>query len=520
MLARSLLFYAVMALSFLYTKVTAQQDSMLMVLRKEYQVANADSARAVAMGKLSFYFHDINKDSSLFYGKEGLKLAEKIHNDKALATCHHGLAHFFWVNGNYPTALEHALLSLSVSERLVDNSKLLSDDYLLLGNIYAYIPDWPRAKDNYLLALKYGQKMQDQSFSSKCLNNLGYVHVQLKQYDSALQFLKQALVINQNIGNNLGQAYNLSNMGEIQALLGSFKEAKKLLYQSLKVNINDNRLKSRNYYELAKVLMNQDSIKQSRTSAEKALASAREINSAFDTKQAAFVLYQLAEKTKDIPSALKFYKIFNHIEDSLSQSNLKEKMEILRNNYELEKKVSDMKIVEQENKLQRLELQRQNARIIVVIAIVALLIALLFALVRQNQRKNEFLEELTLKNEEIRAQAEELAALNNQLDEVNKKLELKVEARTMELVEKNDKIAGYAFHNSHKLRGPLATLLGLVHLINQGYIPAKELPSILQKIQDAAIQVDNVVREITDLLKQSEHELLPNEHTEKKTKQE
>ncbi|MFM8913006.1 MAG: tetratricopeptide repeat protein, partial [Flammeovirgaceae bacterium] len=435
-------------------------------------------------------------------------------------TCHYGLAYFFWVKGNYATALEHGLLSLSASEKLTNNTKLLSDDYLLLGNIYVYMPDWTKAKRNYLLALKNGQQLQDQSFTTRCLNNLGYVHVQLKQYDSALQFLQRALVINQNIGNAVGEAYNLSNMGEVQALLGSFKNAKDLLHQSLKVNINDNRLKSRNYYELAKVLMSEDSVAQSRKAAEKALTFAREINSAYDTKQAAFVLYQLAEKKKDTPSAFKFYKIFIHIEDSLSQSSLKEKMEILQNKYELEKKVADMTIVERENKLPRLELQRQNTRIIVAIAMMALLIALVFALVQRNRRKNEFLEELTLKNEEIRAQAEELAALNNQLDEINRKLELKVEARTMELIEKNERIAGYAFHNSHRLRGPLATLLGLVHLINQGYIPAKELPSILEKIQDSAIKVDAVVREITDLLKPSADELTTNEEAVKEKKPE
>jgi len=73
---------------------------------------------------------------------------------------------------------------------------------------------------------------------------------------------------------------------------------------------------------------------------------------------------------------------------------------------------------------------------------------------------------LVLKQQdEILTQSDELKAVNNSLLASNTNLEDIVGRRTKELEAKKAKLAEYAFINGHQLRAPVATMLGLIHLI-------------------------------------------------------
>jgi len=63
-------------------------------------------------------------------------------------------------------------------------------------------------------------------------------------------------------------------------------------------------------------------------------------------------------------------------------------------------------------------------------------------------------------SDEIRLQAEEIKGINENLETV-------IKDRTYELEIKNKALEEYAFINAHKLRAPLARILGLVHLMKR-----------------------------------------------------
>lgn len=58
----------------------------------------------------------------------------------------------------------------------------------------------------------------------------------------------------------------------------------------------------------------------------------------------------------------------------------------------------------------------------------------------------------------------------------------------------------FAFIASHKIRGPLARMMGLTHLINQGMISEDELEPVLQKLSIASNEMDAVIKEMVNLL--------------------
>jgi signal transduction histidine kinase len=119
----------------------------------------------------------------------------------------------------------------------------------------------------------------------------------------------------------------------------------------------------------------------------------------------------------------------------------------------------------------------------------------------------QFAASLKEKSDEIEAQNEEMVAIQAQLSDMNNHLEKEVKKRTEELKISNDKLVRqnvqlteYAFFNSHKLRAPVASILGLVSLIENKNATQEDHKVIIEKIQKSATYLDNVIDEINAIL--------------------
>lgn len=82
---------------------------------------------------------------------------------------------------------------------------------------------------------------------------------------------------------------------------------------------------------------------------------------------------------------------------------------------------------------------------------------------------------------------------------MNESLEQKVIERTQELIKKNTALEEYAFVNSHKLRSPVANILGLVRLLTfEDVKPSTK--QIIDHLEDSSEKLDIVVKETTKKL--------------------
>jgi signal transduction histidine kinase len=116
-------------------------------------------------------------------------------------------------------------------------------------------------------------------------------------------------------------------------------------------------------------------------------------------------------------------------------------------------------------------------------------------LLNSNRKILEQKEEIDQQQEEILMQSEALKVSNESLLKLNKTLEEEVQKRTKELLEKNQRLAEYAFINAHKLRAPVASILGLVQFY-QYHLSDIERKKINEKIELTANQLDKIVKEI------------------------
>ncbi len=113
--------------------------------------------------------------------------------------------------------------------------------------------------------------------------------------------------------------------------------------------------------------------------------------------------------------------------------------------------------------------------------------------------------EIQRNTEEIQAQNEEIMAQAEEIQGINENLEMLVKERTAELEKKNKALEEYAFINAHKLRSPVASILGLLNLLKKMEL-IEEASIIRDHLQKSAVKLDEVVRSITKAIERADNE--------------
>lgn len=109
----------------------------------------------------------------------------------------------------------------------------------------------------------------------------------------------------------------------------------------------------------------------------------------------------------------------------------------------------------------------------------------------------------------IRGQKEIIEAQHKEIAARNENLEAEVDRRTKELLDYNLKLEQFAFIASHNLRAPVASLLGLGHLLEVRPTDG-DREQIIRNMITTARELDRVVRDLSTILEMQKpsHELL------------
>lgn len=103
---------------------------------------------------------------------------------------------------------------------------------------------------------------------------------------------------------------------------------------------------------------------------------------------------------------------------------------------------------------------------------------------------------LRASNKEIKAQAAEIKRINENLEKL-------VHERTQSLEKKNAALEEYAFINAHKLRSPLASILGLTNLLTKMDL-GNDAAAINEHLKSSANKLDNIIGDITKAIEKGD----------------
>ena len=118
-----------------------------------------------------------------------------------------------------------------------------------LGAAYYSLSEYNRAIEFYQQALVIAKRIVGSGLQEQacCLNNLGSAYNSVGNYQQAVAFHNQALELNREIGNTSGEASVLGNLGNDYLLLGNYQKAIQCYQQSLLISREIGDLENNSY---------------------------------------------------------------------------------------------------------------------------------------------------------------------------------------------------------------------------------------------------------------------------------
>jgi len=110
------------------------------------------------------------------------------------------------------------------------------------------------------------------------------------------------------------------------------------------------------------------------------------------------------------------------------------------------------------------------------------------------QKKNHYL---------VNKQKMWIESQSDEIKSINDNLELSIQARMEELENENKTLEDSAFFTAHKLRAPLASILGLVYLLQKTERSQQERLT-LQRLHETLLELDKILHDAINIIEKAE----------------
>lgn len=225
------------------------------------------------------------------------------------------------------------------------------------------------------------------------LMNLGNCYYEMNKTDSALIYYHQGYLLSKQYNLEISMVTFGINMADIEKSKGNLNKAKVYLVDaaamSRKINNLDQLLTC--LISLSEIELKAGRFIPAEEYAKEALLLAKKTNARDEIMSANQALYEIKQSMNNPSEALKYYKEYVHVKDSIFNDKVQHEILTLSTKYENEKK--EKIILEQEKDIQKAHIQN-----IVLLIILFFLIFILISGVIVYKRRNKMLLQLVEKN--------------------------------------------------------------------------------------------------------------------------
>lgn len=445
--------------------------------------AVADSNAVIDLNKKGYDNRLNNSEQSLAYADQALKIAKSIgyKNGEAEAYRIRGISKYYL--NQTENAIADYLTSLSIfktEHNRLGQAKVLNN----IGNLYL-LADYDKALDYFNEALELGKTLGDKDLMGNLFLNIGNIYVRKKKYTQALSYYEKGDAYYKQTENLIGIIHGLQNRGKIYHELNQLKEAEDLLLEAnKKAKAQDlNGIVASINLTLTSVYILKKEFKKAANTLNEGLTFAKLVKDKKLIYDYQYTSYELEYQLKNFEKAL-YYLRMVYKQDSIHYRNSESaKIGLLQMQFK-------QKELQKENELITLR-QRQGTIILISTIIVTFMsIAVIILLTRSMRRKAKSNKELTRLNKEVSIQKDNLNRINLHLEEL-------INERTIDLRIKNQKLSEYSAHLSHEIRGPVASMKGLMILEEDKLIEHQDL---IEKMRICINQMDDRIHRLNEML--------------------
>lgn len=304
--------------------------------------------------------------------------------------------------GQYENALKYDFLGLKRAEQsgnVVLEAKLLNN----IGINFYRSTNFKKALDYYLLAEKKYVEVDDTFGTGDCYNNIGMTYDDLEKTDSALFFYEKAQNIYEQYNDKDAISDILNNMAGVYYKNGDFEKVLNLAMKSLKIleELGDEDKVASTLINIGMIYYSLGEYKKAIEYEERGLAIA-EKNRRYPYLR--FGYKSLADAYAGIGDYQKAFSIQNKYaaaNDTIFNQNLAQAISEMQAKYETEKNVQRVKLLQTENQLAAIQINKGRILIFTFLIVIVLGTIIAIILMRQNKFKSRLNKDLEKKNTQL-----------------------------------------------------------------------------------------------------------------------
>lgn len=264
------------------------------------------------------------KEQALEYFLKALFLFEYHKNQRGIGECYSNISSIYYLMGNIDEAIANQQKSISTREAIADKAGLAITN-INIGQLYILKEMYEKSLAHLKHAISYAEEIKNAKLKAASYAAMGVFNIKTKNYLSAMEWQAKAIKIYEEI-----QDYQMLSRMYVSA--GNV------------AGVSKDSIMAVNYFTKALNLSQQ-------------LSNKENIANAYD-KLSAFYITK-----NDYEKAYNYYKKYILYRDSITTKSNAAKIEEIKTKYETEKKDNEINRLNTLQKLNQLEIEKQDAQI-------------------------------------------------------------------------------------------------------------------------------------------------------------
>ncbi|HYG40335.1 MAG TPA: tetratricopeptide repeat protein [Cytophagales bacterium] len=417
------------------------------------------------------------------------------------------LGWFYHNSGKFTLALKNYYQALSVFEQKENDKKNLYLLYSYLGDIYYKTQHYNRSQDYLKKAYLLGKKYLDNSTLINALNTMALIHRNNEEYEEAIDYHREALRLAKFSRDSIWEGTANGNIGRIFQLQKKYDYALLYFHRGLEL--------SEKFKDWSDVIITMSRIadvhlqKKQYSTAKEFLNRALKIAEREKEYPSKVFLYEvLARYYKNVNQysrAFDYQKLYAEVKDSIERKSFNEEIDQIRSSFEIEKKESQIELLSKKNKVITASEEKKNFMLLITTVLLLLVVVVIVMLYRSNMEKVKAVRQLEEQKVKLNDKNEEINVLNNTLENMVQERTQQLQEAMENLVKQNHNLEQFSYVISHNLRAPIAHILGLASIFNKKDLKDKENLKIINHLKKAALNLDEIVGDLNNILLIRDH---------------
>ena len=367
--------------------LTSNPDSAAVYAQDAIELAESvDFKKGVGYGFKNIgiiYYNKGDFDEALNYWGKSLEAFKEIDFKLGISNIQSNIGAVHQTQGDDPKALEYFINSLRNAE-LVNDTVRIATANLNIGTVYSNsVATYPKAQEAYKKALPVWQKLGYEDGLFITYLNLGEIALERGMRREALEYLEESL----KYADKSSPLYvdNLRMIGEAYLEFDNYELSEQYLKEAIYVaiKIKANKELGRAYNILADIYFEQGKYEDARINYEKSLDLAKTTEVFYDLADAYEGLTKVYAKRNDYRNAFTYQRQLAQIKDTIKDKDYIKAVGLLGVQFDLETKEKEIFLLNADNQLKELQIEKDARSKQLLLIILGLFIAIIAGFVYQ-----------------------------------------------------------------------------------------------------------------------------------------